>query len=50
MDKKLSKLFITEDTGNKQWILSFEKPEFQGGESIVIDEVTAKEILHVQKS
>lgn len=47
----LKKLYITEDVGSNptKWILNYEKPEFQGGPGIEIDEETACEILKAQK-
>ena len=47
-NKKIKKIFITRDELRDEWILSYGKPEFQGGESIVIDKETAKEMLAVQ--
>ena len=48
--KKLTKLHITEnvDEGKDGWYLSFDRPEFQGGETIKINEETAKEIMRIQ--
>lgn len=43
----MKKLYVSEDTSINPtlWTLSFGKPEFQGGESIRIDEETAKAIM-----
>ena len=40
----MNKLYITEEEVNGviRWYLSYEKPKFQGGETIEIDEETAK--------
>ena len=48
--KKLIKLHITEMLGGKEdgWYLSFDRPEFQGGETVKIDEETAREIMKIQ--
>lgn len=48
--KMLEKLHITEDVGYNptKWVISYEKPEFQGGESIEVDEKTAREILKIK--
>ena len=46
----LEKIFINERQPENEWCLSYEKPEFQGGESIIIDEKTAKEILFLKNS
>lgn len=44
----LKKIYITENADTNEWVLSYGKPEFQGGKSIVIDEETAREILKLQ--
>ncbi len=43
----LEKIYVTEicEKDATKWFLSFGKPMFQGGESIEIDEKTAKELL-----
>ena len=49
----LDKIYITEEpnfTKETRWILSFDRPEFQGGASIDIDEKTAKEILKIKNN
>lgn len=38
-------LHITEHSGTNEWILSFRKPEFQGGDSEIISEEDAKLIM-----
>ncbi|MBP7118589.1 hypothetical protein KBA63_00740 [Candidatus Woesebacteria bacterium] len=46
----MKKLFITEDIQEKtHWYLSYEKPQFQGGESIEIDEETAESLMSIPK-
>lgn len=43
---KLTKLHITEE--GDEWYVSFDRPTFQGGETIKIDEKTAKEIIQIK--
>ena len=45
----LEKIYINEDLDLDEWVLSFGRPEFQGGESIYIDEKTAKEIMQIKR-
>ncbi len=46
--KKLNEiLFITEHPESDTWILSFAKPEFQGGESFVISKEDAVKLNEV---
>ncbi len=46
----LKKIYVNEDAGFNphRWTLSYGKPEFQGGDSIEVDEETAREILKTQ--
>jgi len=47
----LDKLYIEEKhEETSKWSLSFNKPAFQGGQTIEIDEETAKELLKINKT
>ena len=43
----LDKLFVSEEETDAGigWSVSYDKPEFQGGESIDIDKQTAKQLM-----